>query len=206
ALPAPVGRGEQRRLDACEVDHAAAVVIIDQSPAQRLARRIGGVLRELRGRERLRSRDRLAGDDAARTALADAVLHAQDLALVPVIDEAAEDAAVARELAVLIRKSFPDAQRGEMRRPQRADLPLVGGEVGNAVQSDLAIAPGLSGSPLDAVVEVACLARRPDVDDARRAAGAARIDAHADVAIGHPLLRIDQLPALVLVARAIEHL
>src|SRR5207249_1721157 len=100
ALPAPVGRGEQRRLDACEVNHAAAVVIIDQSPAQRLARRIGGVLRQLRGRERLRSRDRLAGDDAARTALADAVLHAQDLALVPAIDEAAEDAAVARELAV----------------------------------------------------------------------------------------------------------
>src|SRR5207245_3472102 len=61
ALPAPVGGGEQRRLDPPEVDHAAAVVIIDQAPAQRLAGGIGRVPCELRGRVRLRAGDRLAG-------------------------------------------------------------------------------------------------------------------------------------------------
>src|SRR5207245_5478360 len=109
-------------------------------------------------------------------------------------------------LAVVIGESFPDAERREMRRAQSADLPLVGGEVGDAVQPDLAARPGLRRGPLDAVVEIARLARRPDVDDAGRAARAARIDAHADIAVGHPLLWIDELPALVLVARALEHL
>src|SRR5205814_472610 len=44
ALPAPIGGGEQRRLDLAEVDHAAAVVIVHQSSTQRFACRISGVL------------------------------------------------------------------------------------------------------------------------------------------------------------------
>src|SRR5207237_5553406 len=121
-------------------------------------------------------------------------------------DEVAQDAAVARELAVVVGKSLPDAERREMRRAQCADLPLVGGEVGDAVQPYFAARPGLRRRPLDAVVEIARLARRPDVDDAGRAPRAARVDAHAHIAIRHPLLRIDELPALIFVARAFEHL
>src|SRR5262249_41872451 len=162
ALPAPVRGTEQRRLDAREVDHPLAVVVIDQAAPQRLARRIGRVLRQYFGRQRLGSCDRLAGDDAARAAIADAVLHAQDLALVPAVGEAAEDAAMASELAVVVGEALPDAERRKMRRAQRADLPLIGREVGDAVEADLAIAPRLRRRPFDAVIEIARLARRPD--------------------------------------------
>ena len=53
--------------------------------------------------------------------------------------------------------------------------------------------------------DVLGLARRPCFQIARRAAGAARIHPHADVAVRHPLLRVEQLPVLVLVAGAFEH-
>ena len=111
---------------------------------------------------------------------------------------------MAAKLAVIVGRAFPDAQRREMRRPQRRHVPLVHGVVGNAVDADLAVAPGLRARPLDAVVEVLGLARRPHVEIAGRAAGAARIDAHDRVAVRHPFLRIDQLPVLVLVARALR--
>ena len=67
---------------------------------------------------------------------------------------------------------------------------------------DLAAAPGLRARPLDAVVEVLRLARRPHFEIAGRASGAARVDTHDRVAVGHPFFRIDQLPVLVLVARS----
>src|SRR6185503_3237814 len=101
-LPAPVRGGEQRRLDAPEVDHARAVVVIHQAACARLAAGIRGVLRQHVRRQRLRSRNRLAGDAALRAPLADAVLHAKDLALVPSVDEATQDPAVARQLSVVI--------------------------------------------------------------------------------------------------------
>src|SRR5262250_85895 len=43
------------------------------------------------------------------------------------------------------------------------------------------------------------------VDISSRTAAAARIHAHADVAIWHPLLRIDDFPALVFVGRTRRH-
>ena len=138
-------------------------------------------------------------------ALADAVLHAADLARMPAVEKVAQDAAVAAELAIIVRRAFPDAQGGEMRRLERADRPLVHRVVGNAVDADLAVAPGLRAGPFDALIEVLGLARRPHVEHARRAAGAARVDAQADIAVRHPFLRIDQLPVLILVARAFEH-
>ena len=113
---------------------------------------------------------------------------------------------MAAELAVIVRRTLPDAQRGEMRRLERADLPLVHRVVGDAVDADLAVAPRLRAGPLDASVEVLRLARRPDVEVTRRAPGAARVDAHADIAVRHPFLRIDQLPVLIPVARALQHL
>src|SRR5262249_48397433 len=68
-----------------------------------------------------------------------------------------------------------------------------------------AIRPRLHARPFDAEREILRLAQRPDVDHAGRAAGAAAVDAHADIAVRHPLLRIDHLPALVLVGRAGGH-
>src|SRR6185312_3626376 len=76
--------------------------------------------------------------------------------------------------------------------------------IGDSAQADLAVRPGLHAGPLDAVVEVGRLARREVVDVARRAPRAARIDTHADVAFGHPFLRVYHFPALVDVARAVR--
>src|SRR5215472_7733201 len=110
-------------------------------------------------------------------ALAHAVLHARHLARIPARQEVAENAAVTREVAVIVGGAFPDAQRGEMRRLERGDLPLVHRIVGDAVDSDLAVAPDLRARPLHALVEVLRLARRPHVEMTRRTPGAARIDA-----------------------------
>src|SRR5690242_8669881 len=93
-----------------------------------------------------------------------------------------------------------------MRRTQGAHDPLVHRIIRDAVDPDLAVAPTLRSGPLDAVVKIPAFARAPDVEHARRAAGAARVDADADIAIRHPLLRIDQLPVLVLVAGTLQHL
>ena len=185
---------------------ARGVVVVDQATAQRLAGEVGAIFFQLLFRQRLRSGHQLAGDHASGAALADAVLHARHLARIPARQEVGEDAAVAAELAVIVGRAFPDAQRGEMRRVERGHLPLVHGVIGDAVHADLAVAPGLRAGPLDAVVEVLRLARRPHVEIAGRAAGAARVDAHAGIAVRHPFLRIDQLPVLVLVARALQHL
>ena len=110
------------------------------------------------------------------------------------------------EVAVIVRGALPHADRRQMRRLQRGDMPLVHGVVGDAVEADLAVAPRLRRGPFDAVVEVLGLARRPDLHHARRAAGAAAVDADADIAVGDPLLGIDDLPVLILVGRALGDL
>src|SRR5262249_7816722 len=74
-LAAPVRRGQHRYVDLGEVGRARAVVVVDQRPSQSLAGDIGAVLGKLFLRQGRRTRDRLAGDDALGSALADAVLH-----------------------------------------------------------------------------------------------------------------------------------
>src|SRR6185295_11878799 len=133
-----------------------------------------------------------------------AVLHGLHLHLLPVLAKAADDAAVARALAIGIVPAFPDADRGEVRRLRRGGAPLVAGVVGDAVHADLARAPGLLRRPFDAVVDVLRLARAVVAEEAGRAARAARVDADAGVAVGHPLLRVDDFPVLVAVGRAGE--
>src|SRR5204862_1728673 len=114
--------------------------------------------------------------------------------------ERAEDAAMMRHVAVPIGGALPDAHGGEMRRAQRGDVPLVDAVVGNAVEPDLAVAPGLHAGPFDAVVEVLGLARREVVDRSGRTTAAARIHPHAGVAVRHPSLRVDHFPVLILIA------
>ena len=110
-----------------------------------------------------------------------------------------------RQIAVEVGRAFPDAHRREMGRLQGRDLPLVHGVVRNAVDADLAVGPGRHAGPFDAVVEILRLARRPKIHEARRAAGTAGIDADHRVAVGHPFLGVDDLPVLVLVGRAGDH-
>ena len=111
-----------------------------------------------------------------------------------------------RHVAVEIGRTLPQADRREVLGLKRRRLPLVLGVVGDAVQADLAVGPLLHAGPFDALCEVLRLAQRPDVDDAGRAPRAAAVDADADITVGHPFLRIDHLPALVLVGRAGRHI
>src|SRR5665213_965465 len=92
-----------------------------------------------------------------------------------------------------------------MRRLQCADLPLVHGVIGNAADADFAAAPVLRAGPFDAVVKVLRLARGPDVEMARRASGAARVDAYQNKSVRNPFLRVDQFPVLVFVARVLQN-
>src|SRR5262249_32029128 len=142
---------------------------------------------------------------AAVAARADAVLHGLDLHVVPVLQERAENAAVMAHVAVKVRRPFPDADGGEVLGIEARDLPLVHGVIGNAVESDLAVRPRLLAAPFDALGEILRLARRPQFDVAGRAAAAARIDAHAGVAVRHPFLRVDHLPVLIFVGRPVGY-
>src|SRR5262245_52592398 len=105
-------------------------------------------------------------------------------------------------VAVPVGGALPDAHGGQVRRLQRRHVPLVDAVIGNAVEPDLAVRPGLHAGPLDAVVEILGLARREMIDEAGRATAAAGVDAHAGIVVRYPFLGIDHLPALVEVARA----
>ena len=83
AHAAPIGSGEQRRLDVLEFRQPGLVVVVDQAVAQRVAVAIGAILPQLVVAEIQRPRHRLAGDHAPGAAVADAVLHGGHLARIP---------------------------------------------------------------------------------------------------------------------------
>src|SRR5256712_5715480 len=133
---------------------------------------VAAVGAELLLAERHGSGHPVAGHPAPVAPRPAAVLHPDDLRGKPRPPEGAEDAAVVAEVAVVVGGALPDADRGEVRRLLGRHLPLVHRVVGDAREADLAVAPGLPGRPLDAVVEVFRLAGRPEVEDAGGAAGA----------------------------------
>ena len=157
---------------------------------------------ELLVAQRLGAGHQLAGRAAAQAALAQPVLRPGEGARKQVVHELAIDAAMAGDVAVMVGGALPHADGGEVRRFQRRRVPLVHGEVGDAVHPDLAAAPRLHGGPFNAGMDVARLAWRPWIEEAWRAASAARIDPYAHVAVRHPFLRIDHFPRLVQVARS----
>src|SRR5260221_7597657 len=148
------------------------------------------VLFELLGRKRLGAANELAGDPAPRAALALAVLHRLHLHVLPVLAKAADDAAMACALAIGVVPALPHADRREVRRLRPRPPPPVARVVGNAVHADFSARPGLRRRPLDAKGDVARLARIVVAQGARRASGAPRSDAQANVAVRHPLFRI----------------
>ena len=110
---APIGGRQHRRLDILELGGARGVVTVAEAMALGFARRVGAKLGQFFFRQRLGSGDRLAGHFALGTALADAMLHARHLARMPAGEKIAQDAAVPAQLAVIIRRAFPHAQRGK---------------------------------------------------------------------------------------------
>ena len=134
------------------------------------------------------------------------MLHTEHLPRVPSQRHHIDDAAVPVNIAIKISGAFPNTNSGQVRRLQRGHLPLIHRVIRNAVEANLAVAPGLPACPLNAIVKILCLARRPHLHAAGRASGAARVHAYAHVAIRHPFLRIDDLPVLILVAGAGGHI
>ena len=204
ALPAPVGGGKQRYRNLREIGAALAVVRPVHLARQKLAPHVFPITDQFVFRQRFRPANQLARDAVSGAALALAVLHGLHLHVLPVLAEGADDAAVAVAVAVGVVPALPGADRGEVRRLRRRRAPLAARVVRNAVHADLAAAPFLRRRPLDAEVEVARLARIVVAQVARRAPGAARIDAHDRIALGHPFLRVDHFPVLVPVGRAGE--
>src|SRR5215472_3296609 len=162
--------------------------------------KVTAISRQLFFRKRFRSANGLAGDPAAQSWLAPPMLHGLHLHVVPVRPKRAENPSVVRHITVPIGGAFPDAHCRKMRRLKRRHMPLVDRVVGDAVEADLAGAPGLDARPLDTVVKIFGLARRKVIDVSGRAAAATRVYARADVIVGHPLFRIDDFPVLILVA------
>ena len=205
ALAAPVAIREERHLDFGIVGRARAPELVVELVLEREAAEIEAVgMQHLVGR-RFRTADPVAGHRASEAARTEAVLHALHLHVVPIGEEGAEDAAVTAHLAVPVVRALPRADRGQMLRLQRCHLPRVHRVIGDAVDAHLATGPRLHARPVDALREVLRLARSPQLDVPRRAAAATRIHAHARVAFRHPLLRVDDLPVLVTVARAGRH-
>ena len=204
-LAAPIGGREQRHLDLRPIGrHRLVEVVVERMREVGLAE-IVAVGAHLFFGERLRSRHPVAIHAAAMALGPQPVLHGLDLHVVPVLRERVVDAAVVAELAIEIGEALPDADRGQMLGLQAGDLPLVDGVVGDAAQADFAVRPRLHARPFDAVMKILGFARRPVLDVARRAAAAARIDAHDGIAVRNPLFRIADFPALVLVGRAGHH-
>src|SRR5207244_3711469 len=113
-----------------------------------------------------------AGDHVLPTPVAEAVLNVLDLVFVPLAPPRRVNSPVVCRVAVPVGGALPWTDRGQMRRLELGDRPLVHRVVRNTVQPDLAVAPGLGSGPLNAVVEVLRLARRKVLDIAGRAAGA----------------------------------
>src|SRR4029077_4184309 len=105
---------------------------------------IGG---EVRIGKCLRTGHEIAGRAAARASLSKAMLHGLDLHVVPVRPKRAVNSAVMRRIAIPLRRSFPDAHRGQMWRLQRRYLPLVDRVIGNSIEADLSAAPRLLAGP-----------------------------------------------------------
>ena len=149
ALPAPIGGREQGHFHLVPVRHTRLPELVGVELArQTILVKIAPILAEFLFRQSLRSRHPVAGHAALEAPRAAPVLQRINLRLRPTLDEAtAEDAAMMRHVAIEIGGAFPGANGGEVLGLQRGRLPLVLGVVGDAVEADLAVRPGLLRRP-----------------------------------------------------------
>src|ERR1700733_1228890 len=166
ALPAPIRRRQKRHRDLAPVGRPRSVVIIVEGMGEDFVAEAGTVTRQFFIRKSLVATDQFAGHRAARPSFAETILNGLDLHVVPVGPERRHDAAVMRHVAIPVGRPLPDTHRLQMRRLERSDVPLVDAVIRHAVQADIAVGPGLNAGPLDALIEIAGLARRNMIDRA----------------------------------------
>jgi hypothetical protein len=145
------------------------VILVVQRMGYDFGAKFGTVLGEVFIGQGLGPAYQFAVNAAALAPLAGAVLHGLDLHVVPVLPKRRENAAVMRHVPIPVGSAFPDAHRGEVGRLKRSHVPLIDPVVGDPVEADLAVGPGLHAGPFDAVVKILCLAWREMIDEARRA-------------------------------------
>lgn len=195
----PAGGAQERHDHFIPLDGAGSVPFVVQGSIEDVLNRIAAILLQLLFSEHVRfgPADQFL-QPRIRRRLGIAVLHGHNLSRVPGVEKPIRlDAAVSRHVAVHVGRAFPGDHGGEVRRLQRRDEPLRDGVVGDAVQTDFAVAPGLRARPLDRFVVVLDLARREDVEIPWRPARASRVYAHAHVAPGNPDLGVDGFPGHV---------
>src|SRR5262249_11842812 len=112
----PIGGRQQRRRYFGKITRAHRVILIVKLAPFRFARWVGPIDREFGFGKSFRPRDRFSGHSALGAAITHAVLHADDLAREPAAEEITQDAAVPAQFAIIIRRAFPDAQCGKVRR------------------------------------------------------------------------------------------
>ena len=92
-----------------------AIIVIDQMSALCLAADISAIVAQFSFRQGRWAGDRIPGQWAAWTAIPHAVLDGHHLAVVPAIEEVAEDPAMPAELPIVVGGAFPHAERGKVR-------------------------------------------------------------------------------------------
>src|SRR5215469_11295533 len=108
----PVRGGQHRHGDLLELGTPVQVVAVDEGVLEDRARRIGAVAAQLLLGHRFRPGRKAAGGPVQWTALADAVLNAGDLRLVPLANENVKYSAVPGEVAVEVGAALPRTDRG----------------------------------------------------------------------------------------------
>ncbi|MGB6754078.1 MAG: hypothetical protein WBE14_00400 [Xanthobacteraceae bacterium] len=66
-----------------------------------------------------------------------------------------------KRIAIDVGKPLPRNDRLERGRREIGDKPLIDGEIGNAEQTDIAVAPRLRRRPFDGIVKIDGLGKRP---------------------------------------------
>src|SRR5918993_5707938 len=177
------------------------MVIIVEGMLEDVVSEAAAVSFKLLLRECFRAADEISCHPAAGTVLTQSILYGLYLHVVPIGPERAENASMVRHISVEVGSALPDAHRSKGRRLKGGNLPLIDAIVRDAVETDLAVTPGLCGGPLDALIEISCLTGGEMIDVAGRAPAAAGVDAHDRIACRNPFFRIDDLPVLVFVRR-----
>ena len=130
------------------------MIVVVQRVGEDLRTKIRAVVLEFLVAEGLGTTDQRPGDSAAGSTFAKPMLDSLHLHVIPVLPECRENSTMMSHVTIPIGGALPDTARCQMFRLQACDMPLIDCVIGDPVQTDFAVAPGLCSRPLDAVREI----------------------------------------------------